>query len=514
MLSILFRQLSLSTRYGANRVLEERKGILQKAEALYHQGEFEKALVLYHRGSKLRPTLPEFRLGIHKTQEAINNCVDGPQRVTLNTTGDLSFFEDRDESEKKKRVSSTVAPAGGVQPQKAGGKRKVVRGQAYNRAIQQLLRELYGDRRYLEKLHTQLDVDTHAGRLVCDAAEEGLHYLDTRTDFWHQQKPMYARRYEIMMLRKRFPNVKAVYDQIIIDELEKIDEAQTMGKYRDSMKRALKCLDTIETYTERQLTNKMAFKAQLYSCIGNAYLETGKYDKALANHLVDFNLGETCNMEEAMSRGLDNLGRVHARGGNFTQAIKLWEAKLPLSKTTLETTWLCHEIGRCYLELRLYTKAREYGQRSLEAAQQAGELSWQLHGRVLIAQAEVKLEEYESALSSFMKSLELSATLQDHSAEGAIRKAMLEVKAKLFALSKGQEANEITQAVEQESEHPSSQEPKCEITVSKPTESEHQTSQESKCEVTVPETSQHTSQQPSSEQAATEVEEPKAEAIP
>lgn len=66
-----------------------------------------------------------------------------------------------------------------------------------------------------------------------------------------------------------------------------------MGKYRDSMKRALKCLDTIETYTERQLTNKMAFKAQLYSCIGNAYLETGKYDKALANHLVDFNLGET-----------------------------------------------------------------------------------------------------------------------------------------------------------------------------------------------------------------------------
>lgn len=53
------------------------QGILQKAEALYHQGEFEKALVLYHRGSKLRPTLPEFRLGIHKTQEAINNCVDG-----------------------------------------------------------------------------------------------------------------------------------------------------------------------------------------------------------------------------------------------------------------------------------------------------------------------------------------------------------------------------------------------------------------------------------------------------
>ena len=38
-------------------------------------GDFEYALVFYHRGHKLRPELQEFRLGIQKAQEAINNCV-------------------------------------------------------------------------------------------------------------------------------------------------------------------------------------------------------------------------------------------------------------------------------------------------------------------------------------------------------------------------------------------------------------------------------------------------------
>lgn len=38
-------------------------------------GEFEFALVFYHRGQKLRPQIQEFRLGIQRAQEAIENSV-------------------------------------------------------------------------------------------------------------------------------------------------------------------------------------------------------------------------------------------------------------------------------------------------------------------------------------------------------------------------------------------------------------------------------------------------------
>ena len=52
-----------------------KQGVYQKAQALYYQGDFEMALVFYHRGHKLRPELHEFRLGIQKAQEAIDNSV-------------------------------------------------------------------------------------------------------------------------------------------------------------------------------------------------------------------------------------------------------------------------------------------------------------------------------------------------------------------------------------------------------------------------------------------------------
>lgn len=51
------------------------QGLFQKAEALYQKGDFETALMYYHRGHRLRPELQEFRLGIQKSQEAINNSI-------------------------------------------------------------------------------------------------------------------------------------------------------------------------------------------------------------------------------------------------------------------------------------------------------------------------------------------------------------------------------------------------------------------------------------------------------
>ena len=65
-----------------------------------------------------------------------------------------------------------------------------------------------------------------------------------------------------------------------------------------------------------------------------------------------------------------------------------WQEKIPLSKSPLESTWLYHEIGRCYLELNKYSDARDYGEKSLQAAKESDDDGWQLHARVLVAQAE------------------------------------------------------------------------------------------------------------------------------
>ena len=105
--------------------------------------------------------------------------------------------------------------------------------------------------------------------------------------------------------------------------------------------------------------------------------------------------------KEAKSRALDNLGRLYAKMGEYTKAIDAWMEKLPLSKSVLESTWLYHEIGRCHLELKYYQDAKEFGQKSLAAAEQADDKVWQLNATVLEAQAEGKLSKCEFSLLGY-----------------------------------------------------------------------------------------------------------------
>lgn len=65
-----FRHL-FSTSMASSYVL----AIFQKAESLYHLGDFEHSLMYYHRGLRLRPELEGFRLGVQKAQEAIENTI-------------------------------------------------------------------------------------------------------------------------------------------------------------------------------------------------------------------------------------------------------------------------------------------------------------------------------------------------------------------------------------------------------------------------------------------------------
>jgi hypothetical protein len=58
-----------------------------------------------------------------------------------------------------------------------------------------------------------------------------------------------------------------------------------------------------------------------------------------------------------------------------------------MSKSALESTWLYHEIGRCYLELNKFTEAREYGEKSNAEAETADDNTWKLNSCVLVGQA-------------------------------------------------------------------------------------------------------------------------------
>ncbi|XP_078323700.1 outer dynein arm-docking complex subunit 4-like isoform X5 [Crassostrea virginica] len=411
-------------------------GLYQKAEAMYQLGDFETSLVFFHRGHKLRPELQEFRLGIQKAQEAINNSIGKPDSVKLTADGDLTYFYKQEEDEKAKAKAKKTGGTYG----KPGAKKETAKERQKPQAsgdqktIKQLLGELYGDKDFLEKLLSEDSLTSDNNPTNKDIREkiyDGLEYLHARADFWRQQKPMYARKRDKAKQRQSAKARNQDPTSYLLRCLEDIDDDQSKERYEESLQKAKKTLKTVENMNEDQLQNKAEILANIHSQIGNAYLELGKYNESLKHHEEDLKISKENDLEDARSRALDNLGRVHARKGNFDKAIEVWEEKLPMSKSPLESTWLYHEIGRCYLELQRYQDARDFGEKAIQAAKEAEDDGWQLHASVLVAQSEVKLGDLQSAAESFERSLDIAKKLNDGPAESAIKKAMEEVNSRI-----------------------------------------------------------------------------------
>lgn len=429
---------------------EYNKGLYQKAEALYSKGEFEYALLYYHRGYKLRQDQEEFKLGIQKAQEAIDNAIGSKARVKLENKGDLSFFAKQDEAKKTtKGYSKPTALAARNQPQAANRGKNTKSPVKSEKTVKKLLGELYADKKYLEKLMGDQDfIHGNSSKPIYDLVQDGLSYLDTRIEFWRQQEPLYARKNKKLPPRKPPQRqLSADTTKFILRSLEEIDQALAEGDPETSLNKAQSTLKTVQSLGAESVPNKAEVVGNLYSCIGNAHLELDNYEEALKFHEKDLKAAKKLENKEAKSRALDNLGRLYAKMGEYTKAIDAWMEKLPLSKSVLESTWLYHEIGRCHLELKYYQDAKEFGQKSLAAAEQADDKVWQLNATVLEAQAEVKLGDLQDALQSFEKALELAKILEDDAAENAISKAINDVNDRI---AQGVKSGEENAADEQE----------------------------------------------------------------
>ncbi|KAI1230306.1 hypothetical protein IHE44_0010272 [Lamprotornis superbus] len=344
------------------------EGLYQKAETLYTMGDFEFALVFYHRGRRLRPDLHKFQLGINKAEEAIVNCIGNPSSVKLENKEELCFVSRQAELRSKKDNQKQQN-----KPKDQKDKKQMKKKSP--KTEQQLLGELYADKAFLEKLLKDEDLMqscTRQGIKVMDLVLDGISYLNRRRDFWQQQKPIYARVYERKVLRQE----------------RKQDKKQKPSDISRSIEKNMEDIDL--SWSEKEVPNKNELIGNLHSCIGNAQLAMGQMEAALRSHKMDLDCARQNALTDAVSRALDNIGHVYARIGKFQQAINTWEEKIPLAQSSLEKAWLFHEIGRCYLELEKAEKAQDYGQKSLQSADEEGDVEWQLHATVLVAQAQGK----------------------------------------------------------------------------------------------------------------------------
>ena len=101
-------------------------------------GDFELALLYFHRGNKLRPELYEFRVGILKSREAINNSIGDPKRMKIHVNSKL------------RRTLQTLGEQG-KDPTSPESKRAYATSAHLSSGMEgKLLEEMYDDKLYLQ----------------------------------------------------------------------------------------------------------------------------------------------------------------------------------------------------------------------------------------------------------------------------------------------------------------------------------------------------------------------------
>lgn len=172
------------------------KAIYQKAEALYHLGDFEHSLVFYHRGLHVRPELEQFRLGVQKAREAIENAI-GKMKDTAVVMQQVGW------GDKRQATTTGTVNGGGGGVGGSRGSTPAVTGSTTRRKdaaasaattksqSKMLLRELCVDKDYLEHLTIDPNIVSaiqENDNYILSEAKDGISFLNGREEFWKQQK--------------------------------------------------------------------------------------------------------------------------------------------------------------------------------------------------------------------------------------------------------------------------------------------------------------------------------------
>lgn len=161
--------------------------------------------MFFHRGLKLRPELNSFRLGVQKSQEAIEKTIGGFPKKSSKPSSSKPESGSKQKSGSKtgsaSKSGSVSKPESGKSDKQSSSKStqpkvrpRTAKVSAEKREARKLLGELCVDKEYLENLlkHPDLKRADNGSENISSLARDAVQFLNNRQEFWRQQRPCTA----------------------------------------------------------------------------------------------------------------------------------------------------------------------------------------------------------------------------------------------------------------------------------------------------------------------------------
>ncbi|KAJ8328399.1 hypothetical protein O5D80_003756 [Batrachochytrium dendrobatidis] len=407
------------------------KGVFQKAEALYFKGDFEMALVFYHRGNKLRPEFDEFRLGIQKAREAISNSIGNPRNYKFQPpAGARLVITVPTGASTQSQTGGVISTGEWISPKPPAGTGfnnvSVKEPSKSDKTVKQLLGELYEDKEYLERFFNDKDFSNNPNEDVKGLVDNALKYLDTRTEFWRQQKPIYARKNvqskelsKVINIRNRQLILSRAedYQRRQMAETEFSQYPKATGGYRPKTAPASTVRNPTESTTNTpalpkpgSFSSHMQPTPQITKMVESSFeqirqsMAKGEYEMALrkSKNLIA-RLGEIRRLagkDRILGDVYNILGSIYMQLGDSSEAINYYRKELVAgkeSKTIEIISRALGEIGRIYVKMRLYKDAiAAFEEKLVFSAKDSIERAWLLHD---LGRCYLEIKNYAKAVS-------------------------------------------------------------------------------------------------------------------
>eukprot|EP00002_Diphylleia_rotans_P000383 TRINITY_DN101_c0_g2_i7.p1 TRINITY_DN101_c0_g2~~TRINITY_DN101_c0_g2_i7.p1 ORF type:complete len:700 (-),score=154.52 TRINITY_DN101_c0_g2_i7:426-2525(-) len=442
-----------------DKVLEADKtyarGVLQKAESHFAAGDFEIALMFYHRGGKIRPDIEEFRLGIQKAKEAIDDALFGPvldpgspsskmhdSLASRPLTSNASLESHRIESMHKKQFStsiphpttpSTGAYSRGQSYRTSMGRLTTATSSSSKRHLlnsnagpgRKLLGKLYDDKMYLQQL---IQEEGPKGAQITKFAESGVKYLDKREEFWKQQNIVDTDR---QMSPPVKPSSEGAFDYLI--RIDEVPMRRSMGKLTGGQGSRVGSADARQT--SRSTPSLPAVKPSITamnqrpkSGNGPAPREDSQSpsdgdpshrkkhaQKMVRSHSATFRQAKSTYVEDTQYIVHTVQLMTNAIGqGDAENCVRIGMemlrrvTKMDIPDKPRITTTLLYQLGRGYMEMGRFREAAVYFRKDLEIA-----LEYEFKDAVLrslgqLGLAYQRMGDYNQAMMVFEKKMTLS----------------------------------------------------------------------------------------------------------
>ena len=169
------------------------------------------------------------------------------------------------------------------------------------------------------------------------------------------------------------------------------------------------------------LPNHYHYQVAAHHYLAMTQVALGRHDRAVDQVSLMVKLAKECGDIALRSRSMITLGRVHLNFRHFDATARVWERLVIDFEEAVPKAWLLHEIGRCYFEMKRYSKALATAGRCLEYAEEGNSQKWLLHGKLLSGQALVEL----GRLGEAVQVLKVAARIVEYEKDSSILQYIL-----------------------------------------------------------------------------------------